>query len=280
MKLSVFLQSIAPQHLISRLIGLLAECRWVTLKNGLIKNFIKIYNVDVCAALSENINDYPNFNSFFIRQLKPELRPIVQKPNEIACPVDGAISQIGNIEKDSLIQAKGFYFSLLTLLGRSEKLAQLFYDGKFATLYLSPKDYHRVHMPLSGKLRETIYVPGKLFSVNTHSTQSVPNLFARNERLICIFETAIGPMAIILVGAMCVSSIHTVWDPSPQPRKLKFISYAENKNEIYLERGEELGYFKMGSTVIVLFPKNKIDWAPPLNEDSIVRMGQLFGIIR
>ncbi len=277
-KINLLFQYIVPQHMLSRLIGYIADCRWVWLKNLLIKRFIQHYNVDIFAAVSERLNDYPNFNSFFTRGLKPELRPVVQLANEVACPVDGKVSQIGAIKTDTLLQAKGFYFNLGELLGGSKQDAEPFYDGVFTTIYLSPKDYHRVHMPLSGRLRETIYVPGKLFSVNLHTTNSVPNLFARNERLVCIFDTEIGPMAMILVGALIVCGIQTVWNPAPQTREITRTSFPPNTNNmIYLARGAELGHFKMGSTVIVLFPKNTVKWVPTIQENSVVRMGQLIG---
>lgn len=271
---SILVQHGPIQHILSRLVGKVAECKWRWFKNWAIRRFIRKYHVDFNAALLGSIDDYPNFNSFFIRKLKPELRPIAQGSKSITSPADGSISQIGHIKGDSIFQAKEFHFSLITLLGDSEARAEAFKNGSFATIYLAPKDYHRVHMPFSGTLKSTVYVPGKLFSVNTYTTEKVPNLFARNERLICFFDTTRGPMAVILVGAMLVGSIHTVWQSPCSSKHLTFFDYKEGP---YLERGAELGYFKMGSTVIVLFGKDTMSWSKELNENSVLQMGQLMG---
>lgn len=273
-KIKTLIQHCIPQHALSRLAGIIANCQWVWWRNYVIKDFIRRYKVDLSIAVNEHIEDYPNFNSFFTRHLKPGVRPIVQNQGDIACPADGSISQIGAIHHTALIQAKGHYFSLNALLGGSEKRTKLFYDGYFTTIYLSPKDYHRVHMPLTGTLRETIYIPGKLFSVNTATTQAVPQLFARNERLVCLFDTEAGPMAVILVGAMLVSSIKTVWNDHYPPHQLSKQIFEQG---ITLERGAELGHFQMGSTVIVLFAKNAINWAENLAAMQEVNMGQLLG---
>lgn len=274
-KLKLFMQYLAPQQWLSRLSQRLCECRCPWWKNWQIRFLIKRYGADLRSAKLENIEDYPNFNSFFTRLLKPELRPIVSGAKQIACPVDGAISQMGCIQNDVLFQAKGFYFNLAALLGGSQNHAAQFFDGYYATLYLAPKDYHRVHMPFSGKLRETIYIPGKLFSVNTLTTSQIPQLFARNERLVCLFDTTLGSMAVIMVGAMLVSSIHTVWGgDTPRTKEITSVNYLE---PIILERGAELGHFKMGSTVIVLFAKNAMQWSSELSANSIVKMGQLLG---
>lgn len=274
-KLKLLIQYLAPQHALSRLAGWIAKCRWRWFKNILINYFINRYQVDIHIAKLENIDDYPTFNSFFTRHLKSELRPLVQGSNQIASPVDGCISQIGDIQKEALFQAKGFYYSLNSLLGGTETHTQTFNNGQFSTLYLAPKDYHRVHMPLTGRLLETIYIPGKLFSVNQQTTLMVPNLFSRNERLVCIFETATGPMAIILVGAMLVGSIQTVWPLGEL--NTKEITKKQYSDTIELEKGAELGFFQMGSTVILLFPKNTAEWSTHLKENSTVRMGELLG---
>jgi phosphatidylserine decarboxylase len=277
MNIKILRQYLAPQHALSRLGGKIAECQWKWWRNWVIRKFIKCYGVDMSIAQKEHIEDYPNFNSFFTRLLKPEARPIVQESHAIACPVDGSISQIGRIQQDTLLQAKGFHFQLHNLLGGASHLAHAFEDGYFATLYLSPKDYHRVHMPLSGHLTETVYIPGKLFSVNPLTTHTVPALFARNERLVCFFETAAGPMAVILVGAMLVASINTVWSSTFNSRT---VTNFRPKQPILLERGAELGHFKLGSTVIVLFAKEAIEWNQSLQENSTVQMGQWFGSIQ
>ncbi|HEX2549132.1 MAG TPA: archaetidylserine decarboxylase, partial [Gammaproteobacteria bacterium] len=256
-KLKILIQYIVPQHLLSRFAGFIAEARIRWLKNLLIRWFMKRYQVDLSLARLESVEDYPNFNSFFIRQLKPELRPLVEGNKNIACPVDGAVSQMGKIHKDVLFQAKGFYYHLNELLGGGENHAKTFFDGDFATFYLAPKDYHRVHMPLAGELRETIYIPGKLFSVNQATVANVPQLFSQNERLVCVFETSFGPMAVIMVGAMIVGSIKTVWPLNSHPDRIVKKFY---ENMVRLEKGAEMGYFKLGSTVIVLFPKDLVAW--------------------
>jgi phosphatidylserine decarboxylase len=276
-KLKIFIQYIVPQHLLSRFAGFIAECRIRWLKNWLIRDFIRRYQVDLTLARIENIQDFPNFNSFFIRQLKPAVRPIASGVKEVACPADGVISQIGKIEKDTLLQAKGFHFQLHELLGGGENHVKTFFDGDFATIYLAPKDYHRVHMPLAGELRETIYIPGKLFSVNQETAMSVPQLFSRNERLVCIFETAFGPMAVIMVGAMIVGNIKTVWPLESHPTRVIKKFY---ENMVRLDKGAELGYFKLGSTVIVLFPKNMLEWSMGMRENSRVQVGKMMGMVR
>ncbi len=273
-KLNILLQHIVPQHILSRLAGWIANSRWYWLKTKLINDFIRRYQVDLSIAKLEKVDDYPSFNSFFTRQLKPIYRPIADGSQHIACPVDGCVSQAGKINKHSLFQAKGRSFSLNDLLGGRTELAKHFHDGEFATLYLAPKDYHRVHMPLKGKLIETIYIPGKLFSVNQDTTKAVPKLFSRNERLVCIFETESGPMAVILVGAMLVSGIETVW---PSNFYTKTLLQETFEKGISLEKGAELGHFKMGSTVILLFPKNTAKWVEELKEESNVKMGSLMG---
>jgi len=272
--LYVLIQYCCPQHALTKIVQWLAECRWKWFKTWAIKRLIRKYHVNASEALSENLDDYPNFNSFFTRRLKPELRPIVQGEKQIASPADGCISQAGDIQQDTLLQAKGFYYSATSLLGGNAEIAKRFHNGKFATIYLAPKDYHRVHMPLAGKLLETTYIPGDLFSVNHRTAQAVPNLFTRNERLVCLFETAAGLMAVVLVGAMLVGHIETVW---PMRHSRKTISTEQYSTDIYLERGAELGLFKMGSTVIVLFGKDQVDWVSSLKENTLVKVGEEIG---
>lgn len=273
-KFSILLQHLVPQHGLSRLAGWIANNRWHWLKTKLINDFIRRYQVDLSIATLEKVDDYPNFNSFFTRRLKPAYRPIVQGSQQIASPVDGCVSQAGKIRQYSLFQAKGHTYHLNDLLGGKTALAQHFLDGEFATLYLAPKDYHRVHMPLRGTLTETIYIPGKLFSVNLQTTEQVSQLFSRNERLVCLFDTETGPMAVILVGAMLVSGIETVWQPNFYTRTLLQKTFEKGIN---LEKGAELGHFKMGSTVILLFPKNTMKWIAELKEETAVKMGSLIG---
>jgi len=272
----VTLQYILPQRALSNLAGWLANSERPWLKNYLIRYFLNRFTVDMSEAIVANPYDYPSFNAFFTRQLKPERRPIVQGATQIASPADGFISQIGSIQEDTLLQAKGFHFTLVDLLGGSEKRAAPFKNGAFATIYLAPKDYHRVHMPFTGKLRESIFIPGKLFSVDPQTTTGIPNLFARNERLVCIFDTSEGPMAVIMVGAMLVGSMETVWHAKTQSTEMIRESYA---GSLQLSRGAEMGYFKMGSTVIILFGKDKATWAETLHPDSSVRMGEEIGTL-
>lgn len=276
--LKIVLQYLAPQRGLSWLSKVLCECRWRWWKNWQIQFLINHYGADIQAAKLERLEDYPTFNSFFTRALKPELRPIVEGNNQLACPADGSISQLGKIEQETLLQAKGFYFTLSALLGGNDAHANTFANGNFATLYLAPKDYHRVHMPLTGTLRETIYIPGKLFSVNQLTSENIPQLFSRNERLVCLFDTEIGAMAVILVGAMCVGNIQTVFsNETPHAKKIKSTLYSPG---IKLEKGAELGHFKMGSTVIVLFEKNKMEWSEILKPAVAVKMGQLLGTLK
>ncbi len=268
------LQRLLPHHLLSRLTAKLAEAKTPWLKDALIKQFIRTFNVDIGEALHEELREYKNFNAFFTRQLKPGLRPIDTSENIMTCPADGTISQIGKLDGLQLIQAKGCTYSAATLLGNCEE-AQQFTGGNFATIYLSPKDYHRVHMPLAGTLESTRYIPGKLFSVNGTTTHHIPGLFARNERLVCLFDTELGKVAIILVGAMLVAGIETVWCSQYQPNPKTIVEDRFiGKKHLALSKGEELGQFNFGSTVIVLFEPDTINWAEHLQHKSTVRLGE------
>ena len=279
-RLKVLPQYLVPQHLLSRAIGLLAESHWPPIKNGLIDFFLKRYGIDMSIAEQEDPHAFACFNDFFTRALKPGMRPIAEQG--IACPADGAISQLGPIRDDQIFQAKGHYYSLSQLLGGDESMAAQFRNGHFATVYLSPKDYHRVHMPYTGTLKKMIHVPGKLFSVNTLTAQQVPGLFARNERVVCLFETDIGPMVVILVGAMIVASIETVWEGLVTPYKptVKHFDYQTGREEIQLPKGAEMGRFKLGSTAIILFAEAKVEWGQALSEGLGVRMGEAMGTIQ
>lgn len=273
-KLFIWLQYILPQHLLSRLMGYIAECRWKWVKNFIITHFIQHYQINLSICLSSDITDYPTFNAFFTRALKSTARPISPAASAVISPVDGCIAQIGTLENSRLLQAKGTYFTVDAFLGGSH---HRFYDGHFATFYLSPKDYHRVHMPLNGKLRKTIYVPGKLFSVNTLATENIPQLFSRNERLICHFDTAAGPMAVILIGAMMVGKIETIWGLKERSNHLVTRHYIDQEN-IFLTKGAELGRFNMGSSVIILFEKNHIKWQADLTSQSSIQMGETIAV--
>jgi phosphatidylserine decarboxylase len=271
-KIFIFLQSLLPQHVLSTLAGRIADSEQPWLKNRLITWFVKFYQIDLKEAVIEDALSYPSFNSFFIRRIKPSLRPISQNLNEIICPVDGVIAQIGRISQYQLLQAKQIYFDLFHLLGRDNEQAAHFYDGYFSTLYLAPHNFHRVYMPIDGTLLKTIYVPGRLFSVNNMTAQYVPRLYARNERFISIFATEAGLMAVILVGAMIVGSIQTVW--MNVPIRQKNICTEVMKRPFTLKKGEELGYFKLGSTVILLYEKNKINWNMELKVGTLVKIGE------
>ncbi|WP_220804172.1 archaetidylserine decarboxylase [Pseudomonas sp. NCCP-436] len=279
-RLFILSQYLLPHHLLSRLIGCVAECRIGWLKNRLISWFVRQYQVDMSQAQIEDPRAYEHFNAFFTRALKDGARPLDQTPGAVLCPADGAISQLGSIEHGRIFQAKGHSFSATELLGGDAERAAPFMGGQFATVYLSPRDYHRVHMPLTGTLKEMIYVPGRLFSVNQTTAENVPELFARNERVVCLFDTERGPMAVVLVGAMIVASVETVWAGlvTPPRRALRSTRYdAEARAPIELAKGAELGRFKLGSTAIVLFGPNQVRWAEELGSGSAVRMGQLLG---
>ena len=279
-RLFILSQYLLPHHLLSRLIGYAADCRAAWFKNRLIGWFAKQYQVDMSEAQIEDLNAFEHFNAFFTRALKPGARPLEQSPGAVLCPADGAVSQLDKIEHGRVFQAKGHSFSLVELLGGDSERAKPFMGGAFATIYLSPKDYHRVHMPLAGTLTEMVYVPGRLFSVNQSTAENVPELFARNERVVCLFDTERGPMAVVLVGAMIVASIETVWAGlvTPPKRSLKTFRYDEAaRAPIVLDKGAELGRFKLGSTAIVLFGADQVQWAQELAAGSPVQMGQLLG---
>lgn len=276
----IALQHLLPQHLLSRLMGWLAECRWRWLKNLWVSLWIKHFQVDMSEAESSDLDAYPNFNTFFTRALKEGARPLADGSDALLCPADGAISQLGRIGNGRIFQAKGRDYSLVELLGGDRSLAHTFDDGHFATIYLSPRDYHRVHMPVTGTLRSMHYIPGKLFSVNATTAARVPSLFARNERAVCIFEGDNGPFAMILVGAMIVAGIETVWDGqvAPPTRSVQVRHYPDQR-EIVLQRGEEMGRFKLGSTVILLFGRDQISWLESFQAGSPTRMGEALGQI-
>lgn len=267
--------SLLPQHLLSRSLGSLANCRIPAIKNCLIDSFIRYYQVDMSSALYPDPHHYATFNDFFIRELRPGVRSIVAEANSLASPVDGCISQVGQITQGRIFQAKGFDFTTLELLGNEPQLAQQFNDGTFATIYLAPRDYHRIHMPLTGQLTKMIYIPGKLFPVNTQSVNNVPRLFARNERVICLYNTEAGPMAMILVGALIVASIHTVWAGAIRGNRVQTWQYPQDN--IVLAKGAQLGHFQLGSTVIMLFTKDKVALLDSLFENVPVKLGQHIG---
>lgn len=277
-KLFVISQYPLPHHPLSRLMGRLTHCRNPAFKNFFIRSIATAYNVNLDEALEPDINAYGCFNEFFTRPLKPGARPLTQTAGAIACPADGFVSQLGDIHEGQIMQAKGMDYRVDTLLGGDAERAAPFMGGKFATIYLSPRDYHRLHMPLAGTLREMIHVPGRLFSVNDATARGVPNLFARNERVVALFDTEAGPMALILVGAIFVASIETVWHGVvTPPTSSRVQTWNYDTQSVQLGRGEEMGRFNMGSTIIVLFGKDAIDWSDALQPGTVTRMGEAIG---
>jgi phosphatidylserine decarboxylase len=280
-KLFVLSQYITPQLGVSNLAGRLADSDSPpALKNRVIKWFIGRYGVDMSEAAETDPEAYPTFNAFFTRALKPGIRPLADGEKTLVSPVDGAISQLGQVTGDRVFQAKGQSFSLSELLGGEEATTAPFTSGEFSTIYLSPKDYHRIHMPMAGTLRQMIHVPGKLFSVNPVTAENVPNLFARNERVVCIFDTDSGPMAMVLVGAMIVGSVETRWAGVvvPGSRQVTSTRY-EGEQAISFEKGEEMGRFRLGSTVIMVMPKGAVTWNSDQVAGKTVRMGEAFGAL-
>jgi phosphatidylserine decarboxylase len=315
--LLLLLQYLLPQHFLSKLMGITARSHCVWLKNFIILWFIKKYKVDLSEAQKTDPQDYESFQDFFTRKLADNARPISTDSNSIITPVDGRLTQMGSIQEDLLLQAKGKTYTLDALLaipqtkGFSKRRHQAashrivyeigedgewcrqqsrtfsregdnqssepFHNGQFITFYLSPRDYHRVHMPMDGTLQKMAYVPGKLFSVNDTSSAHIHNLFARNERLICWFKTSIGPMVLIMVGALLVSGIHTSWAGKVHTSHITIWKYTNRSTPISIVRGDELGYFAFGSTVIVLFPEQTIDWNQKLIAGKKLLMGQSLG---
>ncbi len=270
---------VLPHHAISRLVNgaTRVQARWW--KDPLTRWFMKRFSVDLSEAEIANLAEFEHFNAFFTRALKPGARPLPEDPLALACPADGAISAYGRIQGDSILQAKRHNYSLTTLLGGDHALAEPFLGGSFATIYLSPRDYHRVHMPAAARLREMLHVPGRLFSVAPFTVRSVPQVFARNERVVCLFDTERGPLALVLVGAINVASIETTWAgvvTPPRGRRIQRWRY-EDEQAWEFARGEEMGRFNMGSTVIVLFGPDQMQWAEGLDVDQPVRMGQALG---
>jgi phosphatidylserine decarboxylase len=279
--LSDYLKSAAvyvlPHHFISRLIYKATRIK-SSYVPAAIRKFSKVFKVDLEEAINPDPNSYATFNEFFTRPIKPELRPIATGATTLASPVDGAISQIKPIDNDSIFQAKGHSFSATELLGGDKKIAQPFLNGKFTTIYLSPRDYHRIHMPIAGNLEQQIYIPGRLYSVAPFTVKTVKGIFARNERVVTLFNTEFGKMAVVLVGAINVAAIETVWDgliTPPAGKSIKRKSY--HTETISLKKGEELGRFNMGSTVILLFENNKLEWNAHFSESSPIKMGENLG---
>jgi phosphatidylserine decarboxylase len=275
-RLAVLPQYLIPKQALTVLAGKLAGAEAGGLTTGVIRWFVGRYGVNMAEAANPDIASYASFNEFFTRPLRAGARPLAAA--DFICPVDGAISQFGAIERDQIFQAKGHSYSTTALVGGDRELAAQFADGSFATIYLSPRDYHRIHMPCAGRLTRMIHVPGELFSVNPTTARGVPGLFARNERVVCVFDSPHGPFVLALVGATIVGSMATVWHGvvnPPRPGRIRDWNYAEQ--EIALKQGEEMGRFLLGSTVVLLFPKGVVgfnpDWAPA----RPVRLGEAMG---
>ena len=271
----VWMQHVLPQHGVSRSVLWAAGIRSPWFKNALIRGFLKLFPVDMSEAVEIDPLCYATFNEFFTRALRPGIRPIAGAPDQIACPVDGRVSECGTIDGDSLLQAKGRRYTLPDLLA-GQAWAARFAGGSFATIYLAPFDYHRIHMPLAARLLDTVYVPGRLFSVNEVSARLVPRLFARNERVLTLFESEFGAFALVLVGALNVGSIATVWAGDITPAARRAVTRIPASG-VELAKGAELGRFNMGSTVILLFEAGRAAWRPDLSAGSIVRLGQPLG---
>ena len=272
-RLAVLPQYLLPKQALTAFAGRIACARGGRLTTRLIKWFVRRYGVNMSEAANPDVASYASFNDFFSRALKDGARPLASA--ELVCPVDGAISQFGAIRGNQIFQAKGHHYSSTALLGGDASLAAQFDDGSFATLYLSPRDYHRIHMPCDGRLRRMIHVPGELFSVNPTTARGVPGLFARNERVVCVFESAHGPFVLALVGATIVGSMATVWHGvvnPPRGRELREWLYDDQP--VLLQQGQEMGRFLLGSTVVLLFPKGSLQFNPAWAPGAAIRLGQ------
>ena len=273
-RLAVLPQYFVPKQALTAFAGWVAGHKrgWITTE--IIRRFVIKYSVNMDEALNSDITSYASFNDFFTRALKPGARPLATA--DLICPVDGAISQFGPISGDQIFQAKGHRYSTTALVGGNTALAEQFKDGSFATLYLSPKDYHRIHMPCDGRLLQMIYVPGDLFSVNPTTARGVPGLFARNERVVCVFESARGSFVLVLVGATIVGSMATVWHGVVNPPRLPAVKawdYADH--EVELKQGDEMGRFLLGSTVVMLFPKSPVQFNSDWQPTRAIRLGEV-----
>lgn len=278
-RLFAALQYALPKHLLSRFIYSVMRCESPAIRRLIIGNFLRGYAVNMAEAAQSDPYAYRSFNDFFTRALRTDARPITAAADVIAGPVDGTLSQCGDIRAESLVQAKGHYYSLAELLANDTAAIDTYRDGSFACIYLAPYNYHRIHMPFAGRLRSTVYVPGDLFSVNAATVRAVPRVFARNERVICDFDTHAGRMAVILVGALFVGSMQTVHcgEINPPPRRRKSPQLIEQGAGREFTKGEELGRFNMGSTVVLLFQRNRVRWENTLVPELKVKLGEAIG---
>lgn len=280
--LKILPQYLLPQHALSACMYRLTRLRYQPLKDWMIRGFIRLYDVNISEADETDLTVFPDFNSFFTRELRPEARPLDNSTDAVLSPVDGRVNQSGHIRQGNLLQAKGMNYTALELLGNDPDAALRFSKGAFITLYLAPGDYHRVHMPMAGTLEKMAYIPGKLFSVNPASTENIDRLFVRNERIISLFNTFHGRMAVIMVGAIFVGSMETVWAGQVMPAQdgsPESWSYDHLKDPVTLGKGEELGRFNMGSTVILLFEKNRVQWREDLKPGDRIKMGEKIGTL-
>jgi phosphatidylserine decarboxylase len=272
-RLSVLPQYLVPKQALTSLAGAIASARGGGATTRLIRWFVRRYGVNMSEAAEADIARYPTFNEFFTRALAPGARPLATA--DLVCPVDGAISQFGAIARDQIFQAKGHRYSTTALVGGDAALAAPFDDGHFATLYLSPKDYHRIHMPCDGRLLSMLHVPGELFSVNPTTARGVPGLFARNERVVCVFESTRGPFVLVLVGATIVGSMATVWHGVVNPPRFDHVrEWHYSERDLRLQQGAEMGRFLLGSTVVLLFPKGDLKFNPEWSPGRAIRLGE------
>jgi len=279
----VALQHLLPQHGISRLVLRATRSRNPTFKNALIRMFVRGFKPEMADAVETEPTAYASFNEFFTRALRPGTRPVDRDPRAIVSPVDGTVSEAGTLSADRLLQAKGHEYSLRALLAGSAAWERSFVGGTFATIYLAPYNYHRIHMPVAGELRESFYVKGRLFSVNRTTAQLVPGLFSRNERVVCGFDSAGMPWGLVLVGALNVGSMGTVWHGDITPRgyrKVTPLPVTDVLAPIALDKAAEMGRFNMGSTVILLFPPRAVEWQASLAAGRVLRMGERIGTLR
>jgi phosphatidylserine decarboxylase len=275
--LFITIQHLLPQHLFSSLVGIFAASHWTLIKAPIIRIFSRVFDVNMAEAQRTDHSAYDSFNDFFTRELNTQARVICPAPDAIISPVDGTISELGQLQEDRLLQAKGMDYSLAQLLGHSTQLQGWFNNGSFATVYLSPRDYHRVHAPTEASLTESFYIPGTLFSVNNVTVEHIPALFTKNERLVMIFDSLAGKMAVIMVGAMIVRGIRTAWRQEIYPPG----QVSRDHLDVWpgFGKGEELARFELGSTVILLFEQGRVQWQPSLQRNSKVQLGQKLATI-
>jgi phosphatidylserine decarboxylase len=278
-RLAVLPHYLLPKGALTNFAGRVAGAKGGAMTTRLIRWFVGKYNVNMDEAFNPDITSYASFNEFFTRALRPDARPLANA--DFICPIDGRISQFGAIDDDQIYQAKGHKFSTTALVGGDAALAAKFQHGSFANLYLSPRDYHRIHMPCDGKLTRMIYIPGDLFSVSPAAARGIPGLFARNERVVCVFDTANGPFVMTLVGATIVGSMATVWHGVVNPpRAPQICEWKYDDQNILLKKGEELGRFLLGSTVVMLFPKDTMSFNPAWQPAGPVKLGEMMANLK